>query len=77
MPMPDGPGNLDSWTKAIAAETGPIPPPLRFTTDPASLSERPEPRDFAVTSQNAQTPGADPTLVGPGARPLVPPGRKR
>ena len=75
--MPDGPGNLDAWTKALGAETDPIPPPLRFATDPVVASEHREPRDFAVISQGAQTPGADPTFVGPGARPIVPAGRKR
>src|SRR5207245_2306213 len=69
-PMPDGPTSLDAWSKAFGPEAAPAPPPVRFATDPASLSGEAHPRDFAVESLAAQAPGADPAFVGPGARPV-------
>ena len=68
VPMADGPTDLASWTKSLGDETDPVPPPVRFATDPPALSEHPEPRDFAVPDQAADSPGAAPAFVGPGAQ---------
>ncbi len=56
------PTDLTSWTK-IGAESASIPPPIKFQTDPTTLSESPRPADFAV--QGTIPVGADPKLVGP------------
>ncbi|MFO0954578.1 MAG: serine/threonine-protein kinase [Isosphaeraceae bacterium] len=68
-PAPGGPTDLEGWNKVFGNERESVPPPLRFATDPASLSERPAPTDFAVADPPAGKPvGADPAFVGPGAR---------
>jgi|GEM_PF-995260 len=62
--LPDGPTDLSSWSK-IGTETEAVPPPVKFQTDPATLSESPRPADFAVQDQGALSLGADPKQVGP------------
>jgi serine/threonine-protein kinase len=66
-PMPDGPADLGAWVKLLGTEQNPLPPPVKFATDPASLPAHPTPADFAVMGQDATPPGADPAMVGPGA----------
>jgi len=72
-PMPDGPHDLETWTRLLGAERDPVPPPVRFATEPSAVFERPEPRDFAVKGQGDRSVGADPAHVGPGASPLPAP----
>ena len=64
--LPDGPTDLASWRSKMT-ELEPLPPPIRFRTPPESLSETPQPRDFAMSDQDARSPGADPDQVGPSA----------
>ena len=67
-PLPNGPNDLVSWIKTVGDELDPVPPPVSFATD---HSERPEPSTFAVTTRTVRPLGADPALVGPGAKPLA------
>ena len=68
-PMPGGPSDLETWNKSTGTEHAPVPPPVRFATDPSSLSEAPEPKDFALAEPGASRGvGADPKHVGPGTR---------
>jgi serine/threonine-protein kinase len=76
VPMPDGPTDLASWQRRLATESDPVPPPVRFATDPASLSEQPTPADFAIADTGLHAVGADPAFVGPGAK-AVPAGPRR
>jgi len=64
--LPDGPVDLASW-RAKMLEVDSVPPPVRFVVPADSLSESPQPRDFGMADQDARTPGADPSLVGPAA----------
>lgn len=61
--FPDGPKDLDSWAKLVDEST-PLTPPLKFQTDPTTLSESPSPRDFLVLATERPV-GADPDRVGP------------
>ncbi len=72
--MPNGPVDLDTWSKQIGDENDPFSPPVRFATDASAISEHPQPKDFAVkvTTTPAKHPGADPAFVGPGGRPIPP-----
>ena len=72
VPLPDGPTDLASWNRDFATETNSVPPPVRFATDPASLSEHPEPSNFAIADLGIRPVGADPALIGPGADPVPP-----
>lgn len=65
-PWSDGPTNLEQWSKLLGNERDPVPPPVRFATDPSARSDHPTPRDFAVQDHAA---GANPAFVGPGASP--------
>ena len=69
--LPDGPIDLASWRSKVA-EQDPIPPPVRFRVDPESLSESPQPSDFAIIDPEVRPPGADPDRVGPTAPPERP-----
>ena len=53
-PLPDGPADLASWARVVGAETDPVPPPVKFATDPATLSTHPAPADFAVADQGGR-----------------------
>lgn len=75
-PMPGGPSDLDSWVRLLGNERDPIPPPIRFATDPAALPAHPEPSDFALTGQGSRSAGAEASRVGPGARTAAAIGRK-
>jgi serine/threonine-protein kinase len=66
--LPDGPIDLASWRSKMT-EQDPIPPPVRFRVEPASLSESPQPSDFAIIDPEVHPPGADPDRVGPAAPP--------
>ena len=66
--LPDGPIDLASWRSKVT-EQDPIPPPVRFRVDPESLSESPQPGDFAIIDPEVHPPGADPDHVGPTAPP--------
>ena len=70
-PLVEGPTDFDSWKTLLGNETTPVAPPVRFATDFSSIPEHPEPRDFAVPDQKADSPGAAPTFVGPGASALT------
>ena len=65
-PMPDGPVDLESWQRKLVNEQSPIPPPIKFATEPSSLSSHPAPADLGITGPEGKTVGADPALVGPG-----------
>ena len=75
-PMPGGPTDLDSWVRLLGNERDPIPPPIRFATDPAALPAHPEPSNFSLTGQGNRSAGAEASRVGPGARTAVSIGRK-
>jgi eukaryotic-like serine/threonine-protein kinase len=75
-PMPGGPTDLDSWIRLLGNERDPIPPPIRFATDPAALPAHPESSDFVLTGQGSRSAGAEASRVGPGARTAVAVGRK-
>jgi serine/threonine-protein kinase len=60
----DGPIDLASWRSKVV-EHDPVLPPVRFRVDPASLSESPQPDDFAIIDPEIRPPGADPARVGP------------
>jgi serine/threonine-protein kinase len=66
--LPDGPADLASWRSKMN-EHDPLPPPIRFRVPPESLSETPQPSDFGLIDQDARSPGADPSRVGPSAPP--------
>ncbi len=68
-PLPDGPKDLNAWSQRLA-ETDTAPPPIKFATDPASLSQSASPSDFAIADSGVRSRGADPKFVGPGAKPL-------
>lgn len=72
VPLPDGPNDLASWTKLLAAESDTVPPPVKFATESSSLSERPEPTDYAIPDKGIRPIGANPKFVGPGAEPVPP-----
>lgn len=76
-PMPDGPTDLAAWSRQIAEERDPLSTPLKFANEAATLSEHPVPPDFAVLDQGAKPVGANPELVGPGAKPVAGSTRKR
>jgi serine/threonine protein kinase len=61
--LPDGPTDLDSWTKLVDEST-PLPPPAKFQIEPANLPESPSPRDLLVIGTERPV-GADPDRVGP------------
>jgi len=71
-PMPDGPVDFETWKRKLATEQSPIPPPIRFATEASSLSAHPTSAEFVVAGEPGKTPGADPVLVGPGAKALKP-----
>ncbi len=66
-PLPDGPKDLNAWSQRLP-ETDAVPPPVKFATDPASLSQSASPADFAIGDTGVRPRGADPTFVGPGAK---------
>jgi hypothetical protein len=65
--LPDAPTNLATWSVRFK-ESDTLPPPVKFQTDPESLTDSPQPRDFAVIDTGARSIGADPNQVGPSAR---------
>jgi hypothetical protein len=71
-PMPDGPVDLETWKTKLATEDSPLTPPIKFATEASSLSAHPTSSDFAVAGEPGKMSGADPALVGPGARPIKP-----
>jgi hypothetical protein len=72
--LAEGPVDLASWRSRMT-ERDPLSPPIRFRTPPESLSQSPEPGDFAVIDPEVRPPGADPDRVGPSA-PAARPGSK-
>ena len=60
-PLPDGPTDLDAWSKLVKEADGQIQPWAKppETPDPAS------PRDYALVGEDGSVRGADPARVGP------------
>ncbi|HWE36127.1 MAG TPA: serine/threonine-protein kinase [Isosphaeraceae bacterium] len=65
--LPDGPDDLESWTKHLPDE-GTLEGPVKFAGDPIQPLKALEPKDFALVDDQASLAGADPALVGPGAK---------
>ena len=69
--LPSGPTDMTSWSK-LAKETDLLPPPIRFQSDPAALSQSPRPQDFGILGQGIKRAGADPSQVGPTGKSAKP-----
>ncbi len=66
--MPGGPNDLKSWIDLVKNDPGSRDDPLKFSG--SSTGEGRVPEDFALTSESDKPPlGADPSKVGPGAKP--------
>jgi hypothetical protein len=69
--LPDGPDDLESWTKNLKEEES-LEGPVTFADNRPKPLKPLEPKDFALVDDQAPLAGADPALVGPGAKPVKP-----